>query len=144
MDCENLILVASGIGITPVISLFRKYLYTERRLNLIWICRDPGLVEHFLSNVEFDFGKNGHSIVYYTGKRLLVIDRDLPPNIYIYQGRPNLEKTLSGIISSIATDEGLPMNMDEGLKNITKTPLEIRAKVLIEKALSIYTVDQLL
>ncbi|KAL7530397.1 hypothetical protein ACHAXR_003471, partial [Thalassiosira sp. AJA248-18] len=49
MDCENLIAVASGIGITPAISLIKNYTCTRRRLNLIWICRDPGLVEYFLN-----------------------------------------------------------------------------------------------
>lgn len=36
MDCQNIIAVASGIGITPVISLIMKYTSTQRCINLIW------------------------------------------------------------------------------------------------------------
>ena len=145
IDCENLIAVATGIGITPCFSLFSKYAHTERRLNLVWICRDPGLVEYFLTSVEFDFADQGHTLVYYTGQRPLVIDRDLPSHMHIYQGRPNIQRTLAGIIASISSGmETLPENVNQGMKNITKTPLEMRARVLIEKALSIYTIDQLL
>ena len=39
MDSEHLILVASGIGVTPAISLIKQYSSTSRRLSLIWICR---------------------------------------------------------------------------------------------------------
>ena len=73
-----------------------------------------------------------------------MIEKDLPPNVLIYQGRPNLERTVSGIISSISCNKGLPAGVNEGMKNITKTPPYLRAKVLLEKALSIYTTDQLL
>jgi len=52
MDSPNLIAVASGIGVTPAISLVQKYSQeTLRRVNLVWICRDPGLIEHFITNI---------------------------------------------------------------------------------------------
>jgi len=46
---------------------------------------------------------------------------------------------------SIASGEGLPESLDEGLKHISnkKTRPEVRAKLLLEKAMSIYTTDQL-
>jgi len=76
---------------------------------------------------------------------ITVITRDLPQNVLIYQGRPNLERTISGIISSISSGNTvLPDNVNDGMGSITKTPPEIRAKVLLEKALSIYSIDQLL
>ena len=85
MDSQNLIAVASGIGVTPVISLIKQYVYTQRCLNLIWICRDPGLVEHFLNNVVFDFGDYGYILIYYTGKRLLSeCSGDILKNSYQY------------------------------------------------------------
>jgi hypothetical protein len=140
MDSENLVAVASGIGVTPAISLIKQYSSTSRRLNLIWICRDAGLVENFLQNVEF--GSDGYTLIYYTGRdRSLILKDDLPPNVFIFTGRPNLERTISGIISSIATGEGLPEELQNRV--ITRTPAEMRSKLLLEKALSIYTMDQL-
>ena len=140
MDSENLVAVASGIGVTPAISLIKQYSSTSRRLNLVWICRDAGLVEHFLQNVAF--GSDGYTLIYYTGKDRSIILRDeLPPNVLIFNGRPDLERTISGIISSIATGEGLPEEIST--KVVTRTPAEMRTKLLLEKALSIYTIDQL-
>jgi hypothetical protein len=139
MDSENLVAVASGIGVTPAISLIKQYSSTSRRLNLVWICRDAGLVEHFLQNVEF--GSDGYTLIYYTGKRSLILRDDLPPNVFMFNGRPNLERTISGIISSIATGEGLPEELSK--KVLTRTPAEMRSKLLLEKALSIYKIDQL-
>ena len=69
MDSENLVAVASGIGVTPAISLIKQYSNTSRRLNLVWICRDAGLIEHFLHSV--DFGRDGYTLIYYTGHRSL-------------------------------------------------------------------------
>jgi len=139
MDSENLVAVASGIGVTPAISLIKQYSSTSRRLNLVWICRDAGLVEHFLQNVEF--GSDGYTLIYYTGKRSLILRDDLPANVLLFNGRPNLERAISGIITSIATGDGLPEELH--MKVLTRTPGEMRVKLLLEKALSIYTIDQL-
>jgi len=140
MDSENLVAVASGIGVTPAISLIRQYSSTSRRLNLVWICRDAGLIEHFLSNV--DFGNHGYTLIYYTGKGRAIILRDkLPSNVLLFKGRPDLERTISGIIHAISSGEGLPEELSN--KIVTKTPADIRSKLLIEKALSLYTMDQL-
>ena len=141
MDSENLVAVASGIGVTPAISLIQQYSNTCRRLNLIWICRDPGLIEHFLHNV--DFGCDGYILIYYTGKeRSLVLGDDVPLNIFIFHGRPNLERTISGIIVSIAAGACLPEHLLESVV-LTRTPARMRSKLLLQKALSIYTMDQL-
>lgn len=140
MDSEFLVAVASGIGVTPAISLIKQYSSTSRRLNLVWICRDAGLVEHFLQNVEFS--RDGYSLIYYTGKRSIMLpDKKLPSNVFLFNGRPNLEKTISGIIHSIVSGEGLPEELSA--KVVTSTPVNMRAKLLVEKALSLYTVDQL-
>lgn len=140
MDSEFLVAVASGIGVTPAISLIKQYSCTSRRLNLVWICRDAGLVEHFLQNVEF--GSDGYSLIYYTGKRSIILpEKKLPSNVFLFNGRPNLERTISGIIHSICSGEGLPEELSK--KVVTKTPADMRAKLLVERALSLYTVDQL-
>ena len=140
MDSPNLIAVASGIGVTPALSLILKYsTATFRRINLVWvsgklqrflvddsqvlnavivscplkICRDPGLVEHFVDNV--DFGTDNYVLIYYTGKsRPLALEQDPPPNVFVFTGRPDLEQTLSGIIYSISTSDGLPEELCEG------------------------------
>ena len=140
MDSEFLVAVASGIGVTPAISLIKQYSCTSRRLNLVWICRDAGLVEHFLQNVEFS--SDGYSLIYYTGKRSIVLpEKKLPSNVFLFNGRPSLERTISGIIHSIVSGEGLPEELSK--KVVTKTPAEMMTKLLLEKALSVYTVDQL-
>jgi len=104
----------------------------------VWICRDAGLIEHFLQNVEFS--RDGYSLVYYTGDRQLILQEDMPPNVFIFTGRPNLTRTIAGIISSISTGFGLPEELGQVL---SRTPAEVRSKLLLEKALSIYTMDQL-
>jgi predicted ferric reductase len=50
---DNLIAIASGIGITPSISTIVN-LSASRRVHLIWMCRDADLVEFYLKNVELD------------------------------------------------------------------------------------------
>ena len=50
---DNLIAVASGIGITPSISTIVS-LGKTRRVHLIWMCRDADLVEFYMGNIEFD------------------------------------------------------------------------------------------
>jgi hypothetical protein len=143
MDGENLLAtVASGIGVTPAMSLIKQYSCTSRRMNLIWICRDAALVEHFLQSLEF--GISGHLLVYYnTGKRPIFLNDDLPPNVCIFNGRPNLERTISGVIYSIANDEGLPDELYCKNSVVEKATPEISAKLILVKALSIYSIDQL-
>ena len=47
VEYDNLVLVASGIGITPAMSIVTNYKET-RRVNLIWACRDASLLEFYL------------------------------------------------------------------------------------------------
>ena len=88
---------------------------------------------------------NGYQLIYYTGKRSLVLERDLPSNIFIYEGRPNLDQTISEIILSIASGQDLEMSSaNGGLKTVNfKTSPSARVKLLLEKALSIYSTDDL-
>ena len=75
-----------------------------------------------------------------------VIEQELPKNLFIYQGRPNLDRTITELIVSVASGEGMPDGLnEEGLENISndKTPPEVRARILLEKATSIYSTDQL-
>jgi len=146
MDSENLIAVASGIGVTPAISLIKQYSNTHRRLNLIWICRDAGLIEYFLHNV--DFGSDGYNLIYYTGKkRPLVLEDAIPGNIFIFNSRPNLERAVSNIIVSTTTGifqpEKLLYGSECATSPYTTMPATMRCKLLLRKALSTHTIDQL-
>lgn len=141
MDSENVIAVASGIGVTPAVSLIKKYSTTSRRISLIWICRDAALVEHFLPSLELSTG--GWILLYYTGKRPLFLNDDLPSNVFLFNGRPNLERTISGVIYSIANDSCLPDEVFGKNSIVTEATPEITAKLILVKALSIYSIDQL-
>jgi hypothetical protein len=111
-------------------------------MNLIWICRDAALIEHFLQSVE-EFKTNGGLLIYYTGKRRLFLNDDLPPDVFIFEGRPNLEMAISAIIYSTASGDDLPESLFLNNSSVSKASTEDRAKLLIERAISIYTLDQL-
>ncbi len=73
-------------------------------MSLIWICRDARLVEHFLQYANFD--SNGYTLIYLTDKeRSMILQNNLPHNVYVINGQPNLERSIGGIIVSIATRE---------------------------------------
>lgn len=115
VSTTNAIAIASGIGITPTLSLMLSYA-GKKRVNVIWACRDPGLVEYFLYNVDLSaITMHSFALIYYTGKRELDLPRKLPPNFFVFRTRPDLEQTISGIVSVIESGEGLPEEMCECL-----------------------------
>lgn len=63
--------------------------------------------------------------------------------IFLFKGRPKLSQTLSGIIYSIATGDGLPEELIHDCSLLSKSSPSVRARLLLEKARSIYTMDQL-
>ena len=63
---DNVVLVASGVGITPALGIINTHKATKR-VNLIWSCREPSLVEFYLKNTHFD--EDAWTLIYYTGKR---------------------------------------------------------------------------
>jgi ferric-chelate reductase len=98
---DNQILVASGIGITPALSVIRAHKET-RRINLIWICRDEELLKFFLKHLYLDH--QGWNLIFYTGKRKLGITEDdmmVDKNVFIIEGRPNLPEVIPNIIFGI-------------------------------------------
>ena len=108
VDTRNAIAIASGIGITPTLSLMLSYA-KKKRINIIWMCRDPGLIEYFLHKVDFsEVTKKSFALVFYTGKRDLVLPSKMPPNFFIFRSRPDLEEAISGIVTAIESKEGLP------------------------------------
>lgn len=83
-EYDNLILVASGIGITPAMSIVTTYRDT-RRVNLVWVCRDASLLEFYLDKCAF--GSDGWTLIYFTGKRKLRLPHQLAPTVLIFYGR---------------------------------------------------------
>ena len=134
----NIVAVASGIGITPALSLLNLY-KASRRVNLIWVCRDNALIEHFLARETFD--GDAFTLIYYTGKVALSLaaTKDLPPNVNAFKGRPNLESVVTGIIHSIESGKALPENIvAEGEFLAASTPEE-RARHAIFKMMKVHS-----
>jgi hypothetical protein len=135
---SNAIAVASGIGITPTLSLVLNYA-GKKRINVVWMCRDPGLVEHILHKVDIAaITVKSFAFIFYTGKRELALPKTLPVNVFIFKSRPHLEHTLTGIITAIHSGEGLPEEMYELQKEIADTPFYKRMKVALSRVVEIY------
>ena len=130
MDSENIVAIASGIGVTPAVSLIKHYSCTSHWINLIWVCR-------FLQNLEFV--SNGHILIYYTGKRQLtaVHHEDLPANVCLFNGQPDLEKSISAVIYSISSGQGLVEDLFMCSFIVSKVTTETCTKLMLEKALSV-------
>jgi len=108
VEYDNLVLVASGIGITPAMSIITTYKET-RRANLIWVCRDASLLEFYLDKCNFD--DDGWTLVFYTGKRKLQLPRQLAPTVLIFHGRPDLPHVVREIILGVESGNGLPEDL---------------------------------
>lgn len=104
---DNIIAVASGIGITPSISAIVK-LRKTRRVNLIWMCREPDLVEFFLNKNNMDFDSDAWTFIFYTGSRKLDLKvKPANPMVRIFLGRPNISTLVESIVDNITN--GCPM-----------------------------------
>jgi len=98
VDYDHLILVATGIGITPALATLNSY-KSERQVNLIWSCRDASLVDFFLNNTVFD--DDGLTIIYYTGKTPLQVPENKPDNLFIIRKRPDLTAVIPRVIDTV-------------------------------------------
>lgn len=103
---DNQILVASGIGITPALSVIQAH-RESRRVNLIWMVRDAAMLEFFLEHLYLDH--DGWNLLFYTGARALVPSlEELNTNVRVIKGRPNLKAVIPNIVYGIESREGLP------------------------------------
>ncbi|KAK1735733.1 NADPH oxidase [Skeletonema marinoi] len=140
---SNAIAVASGIGITPTLSLVLNYA-GKKRINVVWVCRDPGLVEYILH--KFDIGavtEKSYAFIFYTGTRELAMPKDLPANIFIFTGRPHLEHTITGIVTAIHSGHGLPEEIYEAQEKIASAPFDQRMKIALSRVVEIYNKDEM-
>jgi nicotinamidase-related amidase len=103
---SHLVLVASGIGITPALGVMGNYKGSSRTKVLVWTTRCPKMIKFFAPLLE----DAAMAIIYYTGKekfsaaelKRLTQGR----NIYIQQSRPdNVTRTVGTVISSISSEE---------------------------------------
>jgi predicted ferric reductase len=104
---DNLAICATGIGITPVISTLVS-LKNSRKVNVIWMVRDPELIEFYLR--YRCFSDDAFTLIFYTGdiKLLRITDPSLiTPWIKIIRGRPNLKSVIPSIIC--AAEDHLPL-----------------------------------
>ena len=81
--------------------------------------------------------------ILHPGERPLFLNVDLPPDITIFRGRPDLEKAISAIIYSVANNESLPDDLYSRNSVITRATPEQRVRLLLERTMSIYSIDQL-
>mmetsp|Transcript_27804 Transcript_27804/g.94895 ORF Transcript_27804/g.94895 Transcript_27804/m.94895 type:complete len:706 (+) Transcript_27804:156-2273(+) len=124
---DNIVLVASGVGITPAMSIIAAHKETKRT-NLIWVCRDPSLLEFYLRNVHFD--EHAWTLIFYTGKRKLAVEAfELPKTVFILSGRPDLRRMVMEIVSSIENGVGLPESVTQEA-NVQKEQIRALAREL--------------
>eukprot|EP00548_Thalassiothrix_antarctica_P013283 CAMPEP_0194178532 /NCGR_PEP_ID=MMETSP0154-20130528/12097_1 /TAXON_ID=1049557 /ORGANISM="Thalassiothrix antarctica, Strain L6-D1" /LENGTH=625 /DNA_ID=CAMNT_0038893503 /DNA_START=97 /DNA_END=1974 /DNA_ORIENTATION=+ len=97
---SQLMLMASGIGITPALGVMGQYPGKSRTKVLVWSVRSRQMVKFFAPLI----GKDCHlAAIYYTGKEKLTSDElssiQAHGNIYIQQSRPDsLEMTMATIM----------------------------------------------
>jgi len=109
VNFDNLLLCASGIGITPALGCIENYRNSNRSVSLIWMVRDNSLVEFFLEHTKFP--SDGITLIYYTGKAALDLSKK-PEKVRIIPGRPKLETTIIDIIHCVELAKELPEEID--------------------------------
>ena len=133
-DYDNQILVASGIGITPALSVIRAH-KDSRRINLIWAVRDRHLLEFFLRHLYLDH--NGWNLIFYTGKEPLreeEVEIFTNTNLCILFGRPKLGELIPNIIYGIELGVGLP---ERYVPEVKKVAAETMAEMFDDE----YSID---
>ena len=106
MNFDKLLLVASGIGVTPALSCLRQY-GGERRVALMWMCRDASLIKFFLEVCNFE--NTSLTLIFYTGKSPFSFPkRTMPSNVRILPGRPQTMRVIADIIYCVEKGVQLP------------------------------------
>jgi len=138
-DYDNIISIASGIGITPALAVLDRFKHT-RRLNLIWMCRDAQLIEFFVNTVNFP--TKGFIFIFYTGKTLLDLRENVPHNLFLFTDRPNLEYVVLSTIHRIENQDVLPEEIVEEGNKFRKLSKEHRVLALVGKILEDYSMSE--
>lgn len=98
---DNMICVASGVGITPALSAIENY-RESRRVNLIWAVRDPSMLVFFLENAKLD--SKAMNLVFYTGKdplpdQIESYNLSHDAHLEIVKSRANIGRLIPNIIN---------------------------------------------
>jgi hypothetical protein len=143
VSTSNAIAIASGIGITPTLALMTSYA-GKKRINIMWMCRDAGLLEYMLHKADFStVTQNSFAFVYYTGTRDLVLPKTLPTNLFVFRRRPHLEETITSIIAAIDSGDGLPEDICKEREAMLNQPFSRRVKAALERVITIYSKEDM-
>lgn len=142
---DNLIAIATGVGITPSISTV-VHLGKTRQVHLIVMCRDAELVEFYMKTVHFN--PDTWTFIHYTGKRELVLGaRADNPRLKVITGRPGLEALILGIIDNAESD--IPMcpkllhRAQASERSIYEKSTDTHFRDALERALVTYSYDEI-
>jgi ferredoxin-NADP reductase len=124
-DSDQVISVASGIGITAALSVITSHADT-RKMHLIWSVRDASLLE-FVMDYGARFDEDAYTFIYYTGKRELIFRRAIPHSVFLLKGRPDLDHLISAIVA--ACQEGVRIKKPEEM-GITNPKVSLPKKDL--------------
>lgn len=144
---DNLIAVASGIGITPTIGIIAQ-LSASRKVNVIWMSRDADLIEYYTANVGFD--DDAWTIIFYTGKRALFLDEATfkrNPRLLLIKGRPALRKDMIEVMKSVEQSIPLPEKLmkraSEMFEQTCRCDAAARFHALIVRTMGAYTISEI-
>jgi len=132
---DNIIAIASGIGITPAISAVVNF-RGSRKVSVIWAVRDPDLLEHYVKILEFD--DDAWTFIFYTGSRLLALEPNLlrrNRRVRIFSGRPALEDICLAIMDNVESSIDLPEDIWNNTVQMHKSISTCSSPMLITKAL---------
>ncbi|KAL7487526.1 hypothetical protein ACHAW6_013122 [Cyclotella cf. meneghiniana] len=120
LNFDNTICVASGIGITPALSIIRAH-KESRRINLVWMCRDSAMLEFFMDHLYLN-NEGGWILIFYTGKERLspAIENHLTLSTILIKRRPDLNQLIPNIIYGIESGLGVPESMKPSEKSRVK------------------------
>ena len=87
--------------------------------------------------------KRSYVFIFYTGKRKLALPPDLPSSVFIIKSRPNLEHTITGIVASIHSGEGLPETMLEAQQKLLNAPVHERMMIALCRVVETYGTQEM-
>ena len=87
--------------------------------------------------------RNSFALIFYTGQRELSLPKHLPVNIFIFRSRPNLEYTITGIVTAIHSGKGLPEEMYEKQEKIANAPFRKRVMIAMYRVTQIYDENEM-
>ena len=102
-EFDYMVLVATGIGITPALSCIRKFASTGRTIVLIWCCRDPSIIAFYRHRLALPY----LTLIYYTGKEIIKVD-GLPSHVRVLDTRPDLQAVVPDVIRCVEHHVALP------------------------------------